>query len=359
VELRERPQVRAISVTALAGSGDGRALAAATELAGHAALTAEDVLAVAPAFDTVRDVAPAVRLLEALDRRGMGTPRVLHHLGALYIRGDRPDEALAVLERAAEGRPSVPLLVDLARAASKAGQHERALGYLGHARALDPNDAHVHFLFGIVCVELDLIGEAHESLSKALALAPDNPGVNYAFGAVSMRQRDKSAALPYFEKYVQLVPDDPRGRFALGAARFHANDLDGARRELQPLVDRRETAAGANYYLALIARQSNDVQAARRSIDAALRANPEYADAWAELGLLQTRAGELEEAERSLRKALAIEPENYPATVHLTALYTRTRDPRLKEQQAVLAALQQKREQHVQELLRMVEVVPR
>jgi protein O-GlcNAc transferase len=359
VELRERPQVRAISVTALAGSGDGRALAAATELAGHAALTPEDVLAVAPAFDTVRDVAPAVRLLEALDRRGMATPRVLHHLGNLYIRSDRPGDALAVLERAADGRASVPLLLDLARAASKAAQHERALGYLGHARALEPDNPHVHFLFGIVCVELNLVAEAHESLTRAVALAPDNPAVNYAMGAVSMHRRDQSEALPYFEQYVQLVPDDPRGRFALGAARFHANDLEGARRELQQVADRPETAPGANYYLARVARQSNDLTEARRAIDAALRANPAYADAWAELGLQQTRAGEFEEAERSLRRALAIAPENYQATVHLTALYTRTRDPRLEEQQAALAALQQKREQHAQDLLRMVEVVPR
>jgi tetratricopeptide (TPR) repeat protein len=358
-DLRERPQVQAVTVTALAGSGEPqRALSAATELAGHAGLTAEDVLAVAPAFDHLRDTIPAVRLLEALDRRGLGTPGVLHRLGSLYIRIDRPDDALAVLERAADGRASVPLLTDLARAASKAGQHERALGYLGHARALEPDNPHVHFLFAIVCVQLDLVAEAHESLSKAVALAPDNPAVNYAMGAVSMHRRDQSEAVPYFEKYVELVPDDPRGRFALGAARFHANDLEGARRELQQVADRPETTAGANYYLARAARQSNDLAEARRAIAAALRANPKYADAWAELGLQQTRAGEFEQAEQSLRTALAIAPENYQATVHLTALYTRTRDPRLEEQQGALAALQQKREQHAQELLRMVEVVP-
>jgi Tfp pilus assembly protein PilF len=173
-----------------------------------------------------------------------------------------------------------------------------------------------------------------------------------------MHRRDPSESLPYFEKYVQLRPDDPRGRFALGAARYYSSDVDRARRELLLVADRPETAAGANYFLARIARQLNDLAEARRAIDKALLASPDNANAWAELGLLQTRAGQFSEAEESLRKALSIAPGNYLATVNLTALYTRTRDPRLEQQRAALAALQQKREQYAQELLRIIEVVP-
>ena len=357
--VRQRPQVEAVAATTLAGMGDNdRAIAAARRLAEHPALAPEDVLVVAPAFDHLRDLAPALEMLEALDRRGLASPPALHRLGATYIDAGRARDARPVLERAASGRPSVPLLIDLARAASKAQQHERALGYLGHARALEPDNARIHFLFGIVCVQMDLVGEAHTSLKKAVALAPDNAVVNYAMGAVSMHRRDPSESLPYFEKYVRMLPDDPRGRFALGAARYYSSDLEGARRELLLVAERRETAGGANYFLARIARQLNDLAEARRAIEKALRASPDNANAWAELGFLQTRAEQFSEAEESLRKALSIAPENYQATVNLTALYTRTRDPRLEQQRAALAALQLKREQYAQELLRIIEVVP-
>ncbi len=64
--------------------------------------------------------------------------------------------ARATLERLGGESPPVPVLLDLARAADKAGDHTGALGYLAHARSLEPQNAAVHFLFGIVCVELDL-----------------------------------------------------------------------------------------------------------------------------------------------------------------------------------------------------------
>ena len=68
-----------------------------------------------------------------------------------------------MLERGLAGSPdSVPILIDLARVVDKAGAHEKALGYLGHARTLAPDDVTVHFLFGIICVEMDLGAEAYD-----------------------------------------------------------------------------------------------------------------------------------------------------------------------------------------------------
>src|SRR5574339_904395 len=106
----------------------------------------------------------------------------------------------------------------LGRAAASAGDHRGALGYLAEARAQDPKNAAVHFLFGVVCVELDLVAEAYESMKKAVSLDPGNPAVNYMMGAVSLHRHEPSEAVPYFEKYVGLQPADPRGRFALGVA---------------------------------------------------------------------------------------------------------------------------------------------
>ncbi len=358
-DVQRRPQALAVRVADLAGSGDGAAAAVADTLAAHPDVAPEDVLAVLPAFEHVQGDVILGRLLSALDRRGILTPDLLRRLAAIHMQGGQFAVARETLERVvAAGKPTVPVLLDLARAAEKTGDHQGALGYLAHARSLEPENAAVHFLFGLVYVQLELGAEAYESLKKAVLLEPDNPGVNYMMGAVSLHRHDPSEAIPYFEKYVSLEPNDARGRFALGLARFHSKDFDGAQRDLAEVAERVETAVGANYFLARIARQSGRLGEARGHVDRAIQANPAYADAWAELGLLQTRAGQYAEAEQSLQKALSLDAENYQATVNLTALYTRTRDPRRDQQAARLDALQKKRGERAQDFVRIVEFVP-
>ena len=358
--LRQRPQALAVLAAAAAGAGDQvDADAFVLALATHPDLAAADVVAVLPALRDGPGDETARKMLEALDRRAIATPELLEYLGASYLRARRFEEARAVLERvSAAGGPRVPVLMNLARAAYQLRDHKGALGYLAHARALEPENAAVHFLFGMVCVEQDLGREAYDSLKTAVELDPENPMINYAMGAVATHRHDPSESLPFFEKYVQLKPDDPRGRFALGAARFYAKQFDEAARDLEKAARSPETATGSHYFLARIARQSNDLETARREIDVALQRDPSYADAWAELGLVQTRRGEYAEAEQSLQKALSLDPDNYQATVNLATLYGRTKDPRSREQAAKVTALLEARAERAQEFLRIVEVVP-
>jgi Tfp pilus assembly protein PilF len=359
--LRERPPVLALLVAIRAGLGDrAGADAALAALSAHKDLTEADAIAVVPALEQVKDdEATLGSILGVLDRRGLVTPDILRRLGVIELRHGRPVEAREVLERAARGGgATVPVLIDLARAAGLAGDHQGALGYLAHARSLEPENATVHFLFGIVCVQANLGREAHESLEKAVKLAPDDPDINYAMGAVAMTRRDPAESLPYLEKYVKARPDDPRGRFVLGAARFLSQQYDEARADLEAAVKSPVTAMGAHYYLARLARQLNDLPTAEREIQAALALQPKYADAWAELGLVQLRQGNFGDAQVSIDKALAIDPEHYAATLNLATLYGRTKDPRRPDVEARLKQLQEKREQRAQEFLRLVEVVP-
>jgi Tfp pilus assembly protein PilF len=359
--LRERPPVLALLVAIRAGLGDrAGADAALASLAAHEDLTEADAIAAVPALEQVKDdEATLGSVLAVLDRRGLVTPDILRRLGVIQLRHGKAAEAREVLERAARGGGvTVPVLIDLARAAGVAGDHQGALGYLARARSLEPDNAIVHFLFGVVCVQANLGREAHESLEKAVKLAPDNPDINYAMGAVAMTRRDPSESLPYLEKYVQARPDDPRGRFVLGAARFLSQQYDEARADLEVAVKSPVTAMGAHYYLGRLARQLNDLPTARREIEAALALQPAYADAWAELGLVQLRQGDYVDAQVSIDKALAIDPEHYAATLNLATLYGRTKDPRRQEVEARVKQLQEQREQRAQEFLRLVEVVP-
>ena len=213
-------------------------------------------------------------MLDALDRRALASPRALQALAAIHVRARPVRRGAQVLERAVAAGGAVGAAADRARPDGRRSckDNKGALGYLAHARSLEPDNATVHFLFGMVCVEENLGREAYESMKKAVELDPDNPLVNYAMGAVATHRHEPSESLPYFEKYVRLKPDDPRGHFALGAARFYSNQFEEARPELERAARAPETATGAHYFLGRIARQANDLATARREIEQCLAA---------------------------------------------------------------------------------------
>lgn len=359
-EIRRRPQALAVYAAALIGVEDAEAARReVAALAAHPELSEADVLAILPAVPDGRGEDHVRVLLESLEARGLAGARTWRALAAHHSRAGRHVDARRALERtaAAEGA-TVPLLMELARTSLAMSDRHGALEYLARARAMEPENASVHFFFGMVCVEQDLVREAYESLKKAVELDPENPLVNYAMGAVATHRHEPSESLPYFEKYVRLKPDDPRGYFALGAALVYSNLFDAARAPLLRAAQAPETATGAHYFLGRIARQANDLATARQELHEALRLNPGVADAWAELGLVQTRSGEYADAERSLAKALALAPDHYAASVNLATLYARTKDPRRESQAARVAALIEKREARAQEFLRIIKVVP-
>jgi tetratricopeptide (TPR) repeat protein len=300
-----------------------------------------------------------IRLLESLRTRALASADGLQWLAAAYEKKDDFARARQVLEEAAHARPmAVPLLLDLARVAYKAKDYQGALGYLAHARELEPANARVHFFFGMACVSLDLGVEAYNSLKEAVRLEPENATFNYALGAVALHRRDPSEALPFFETYVRLRPDDIRGRLAIGIAAFKGGDYERARPELTAAASRAETASAANYFLARIARERNDNDEALRLAQKAVAANPDYADAHAEIGLLYIRKREPEKAAATLARCLELDPDNYLGNYHLLMLYQRTKDPREATQNERFEALKKKQEEEADEFRRVIEVRP-
>lgn len=327
-------QVLAVRCAGLAGVGDqDGADRAADVLLVRNDLSEGDVTAILPTLAARGRSDLGLRLLEGLRSRGLVSP------------GSFRSHAVA-------------LLLNLARMAHQARDPRGALGYLAHARDIDPADAHVHFFFGMVCVDLDLGTEAHTSLLEAVRLEPANAPFNYALGAVSLHRRDASEALPYFRRYAELRPDDPRGPLAVGLAAFRSGDFDSARRELARAAQSPSTATAAHYFLARIAREENQVEPALGLVEKALAADPSYADAWAERGLLHLRKRNLGAAEQDLGRALELDPDNYLANLHLLALYQRKRDPRQAAQSVRMKDLEARREQKSEEFRRVIEVRP-
>ncbi len=357
---QQRPAALGVRLADQVGKGERAAAdATADKLLGQDGFDELDVRPALPVLAAHGRADLAVRLLEDLRRRGRASSEDLQGLGVLYEKDGRLPEARVRLEEAARDRPdNVPLLLDLARVAHKAGDREGALGYLGHARAIEPANARVHFLFGMICVEMDLGVEAYNSLKEAVRLDPQNAAVNYAMGAVALHRKDASEAIPYFRKYAELEPNEPRGPLAVGVAAFEARDYEMARNMLVPAAERAETAAAANYYLARIARAENEFEDGVHFAQRSAEVNPSYADPWSELGLLYLRLGQPDKAAEALDRCLKIDPDHYLGNLHLMMLYAQTHDPRESEQRQRFDEIRKKRTELAADFLRPIEVRP-
>jgi len=301
----------------------------------------------------------AVKLLEGLRQRGLTDAISLTRLGLLYEEQGRLDDARKTLDQAAQLPPnSVSLLLDLAQVADDQKDYTGALGYLAHAREIEPQNASIHFFWGMVCVQMNLAEEAYQALKKAVSLDPNNAYYNYAMGAVAMQREMAGEAVPYFQKYCQLKPHDPRGRLGLGAAYFASHDMENAEKVILTVANDPETAVGAHYYLGRIANQEGNYPEAVAQLEMALKSHPNYADAYAEMGLVLLKQKDYAGARNDLQKALEIDPDNYTANLNLMILYQRTKDPKADEQAKRFEQVRQQRAQRAKEFLRTIQVRP-
>jgi tetratricopeptide (TPR) repeat protein len=343
-----------------AGLGDRKnADAAAARLAASEDFSEADAQQAVPVLAASKRDDLAISLLEQLQTRQALSPNLERALGLAYERTGKLPEARAALEKSVTKETlSVALLLDLARIAHKQRDYQGSLGYLAHARDIEPGNATVHYYFGLVCVDLNLVAEARNSFEKAVNLEPDNASYNYAMGATSAFRHDPAEAVPYFEKYLKLKPGDPRAKLALGDALFRARDYEAALPWLREAAKTTETSATAHYYLGSIALEERRLEEAFSELKRAIQSKPDYADALAELGQYYLVQKDYSQAEKQIREALRIDPDHFSGNFYLLTLYTRTGDSRREAQAKRFDELQKLRDEKTQEFLRIVEVRP-
>ncbi|MDQ6706660.1 MAG: tetratricopeptide repeat protein [Acidobacteriota bacterium] len=301
----------------------------------------------------------ALQILESLAERRIASLDGLYALASAYERANQLARAREIFETVARQKsdPVQPLL-DLARVAHKQRDYQAALGYLAHARELDPRNAAIHFFFGMVCIDLRLPIEAKASLGKALELDSENPYYNYALGSVLLQWRNTSEAVPYFKKYAELKHNDVRGRFALGAAYFYSGDYDSAKSELRAIVDAPETAVGAHYFLGRIAKQEDRLAEAAAHFADALRKNPYQPEVLAESALIHIRQENFETAAGELERAIEIDSDSFRANGNLLMLYQRTKDSRTAAQARRFDEIKRTRSEKEDMLQRTIQIQP-
>lgn len=332
---------------------------AAKALAANADLTEQDVDTCLPPLRAARRADLIEMLLQASAGHHTLSPQGLRVLGLAEEANGKLKESRATLESAfAANSGSVTILEDLTRVAKTAGDYQGALGYLAHARDLEPNNADLPYEFGAICVRMGLLAEARKAIAEALRLKPDNAQYNLGMGIVVSFSEDPSQSLPYLAKFHALEPKDPQGPLALGEANFRAKDYDTAMTWFRQAVNDKTTAADAHYYIGRLDRQQGRLDEAAAELKQSLAVRPQNADTLAELGQVSLAKRDFGPAEAYFRQALQKDADNYAANYGLLQLYARTGDARREEQSHRFDEVKKIRDDRDLQMMRAIEVRP-
>ncbi len=112
---------------------------------------------------------------------------------------------------------------------------DRALLDLDVARALEPENPHIHFLFGQLMEERGQAGEARASYQTALALKEDLEDARFRLAGLLFQSGAFSEAAQAYARYVKAHPDATGARLQLALAHEKGGDVHQAEKELKAL----------------------------------------------------------------------------------------------------------------------------
>jgi tetratricopeptide (TPR) repeat protein len=193
--------------------------------------------------------------------------------------------------------------------AHRDGRHQAAVDVLGKAIALDPTNADFHFGLGLARRALGRLDEAAASFREALRLRPDHAEAHLELGPLlAMLGRHDEAAACY-RRALAVRPDDARALAGLGAALVAAGRADEAEAAFRRAVVLDPRAAEAHRHLGGLALRRGRPDEAAAALREALRLRPDDPDALNDLGIASARQGRLDDAEASYREAIRLRPD--------------------------------------------------
>ncbi len=336
-----------------------KASQAAAAMAVNPDLREQDADTCIPGLRSARRADLIDMLLTAAATHQPLSPGELRILGLAQEGEGKLPTARATLESAfAADNHSVEILEDLTRVAKAANDNEGALGYLAHARDLQPDNAALPYEFGAICLRMGLFAEARKAIAEALRLDPGNAQYNLGMGIVVSFSADPPQALPYLARYHDLRPKDPEGLLALGAANYRARDYDAALPWLRQAASYAKTRPEARFYLGRIARQEGRLDEATAELRQSLALHPDQPDALAELGQISFQTRDFTQAASYFDQALRKDSDNYAANFGLLQLYARTGDSRREQQSRRFDEIKNLKEERDRQMMRVIEIRP-
>lgn len=242
------------------------------------------------------------------------SPEALEGLGEVYLRQNRPKQAVELYEQA------------LARTPGDVGLRIRLAVSLRHAGRLDAAEAELRAVLGqhagnpvayasLAAIQMDReqYDLAELILNKGLSRNPDHPALLTNLGLVALRRGDDQTAFMLFEKASQADPGFLTGRLNKAAVYLGAGDHTRAAEELEYVLQVEPGNAEALLGLGVARRLAGDHAAARQSWERVLELDPNNAAAHFNLAVLAMDFTEQPAvARKHLERYLQLAPEEDP-----------------------------------------------
>lgn len=225
-----------------------------------------------------------------------------------------PDDARVLslveqLERALDAEPShVGALTELGRWQLVLGLPAEALGVLGRASRIAPNDAEVRSTHGIALLATGHREKAVEELTLASRLEPNDPERLINAGTALMTVGRAEKAADAFQGAVRLAPDDARARSDLGTALLALDRTSEALRHLERAVELEPTRATYLSNLGFAQQRSGDAARAEATLRRALEHDATLSSAWLNLAVVLVDLQRLGEARDAIARARELDP---------------------------------------------------
>jgi type IV pilus assembly protein PilF len=185
---------------------------------------------------------------------------------------------------------------DLAAGYYERGQFDVALQELAEAQKLDPNNARVYNVYGLVYTMMGENKKAEDSFRQALALAPNDSEIHHNWGVFlcatgrareaipefeqairnplyktpetalinagkcSVTMGDRAKAETYFRQAMTVSPNNPVAAYNLALLAFREKRFDEARAWMRPVMQQQTPPPEALYLGMCIERKEGDKQ---------------------------------------------------------------------------------------------------
>jgi Flp pilus assembly protein TadD len=203
--------------------------------------------------------------------------------------------------------------LQLAFAAHNAGRHADAEALCRTLQQINPDDAQLLFLFGMILHKTGRDVEAAVELRRAAELAPQEARIFSGLGYACRGLGNEAGAANSFTRAAELEPQNADHFYGLGIAWHHLGDLERAAAAFQKAVALKPADAASWNNLGKIFKQLNRLEESLGAYNRALEISPGYEIARHGRAISLLTAGRLAEGFREYESRWSkIKPREFP-----------------------------------------------
>jgi tetratricopeptide (TPR) repeat protein len=252
--------------------------------------------------------------LTHLDENGMDSPQILIENSTAANRAVNIPEFLNIPPGGLQSidAPATRFyeLFDHSVELAGKGQNAKALEELQKALELNPQDARIYNLMGVVLAASGKPAEALVQYQKALSIDPEYGEPESNLGILLMHEGKQEEALPHFEKALQANPQEMKYHSNLAVALANLGRTEEAILHCQFVLSFNPEDMEANTNMGIALAKSGQAGKAILYFEKALTVNPKSAEIHTNLGFALMEVGRGKEAIGHFEIAEEVNPES-------------------------------------------------